>query len=157
MVRSGARVSLRCCAARTAAPASIRWTRNGAAVTEDDGGGVRVSEDGETGELTIRAFDKSRHEGAYRCAVTNAVGTIVSREARIQQACKYCHQLQYSWDSAVVGFSIHEIQYLLDSVFAGFSICGTQCSWSWVFAGVSTHGIQYLWDSVLSAESAQHG
>lgn len=40
------------------------------------------------GNLLINNPDKNRHGGTYQCFASNSFGTIVSREANVQFACK---------------------------------------------------------------------
>lgn len=40
------------------------------------------------GNLLIKRPQASQHGGIYQCIASNTIGTIVSREARVQFACK---------------------------------------------------------------------
>ena len=85
IVKLGTGVTLSCSANRPAQPYMLYWTKNSKKITE--GENVQVN----NGELTIVAFRQGRKgdEGSYRCILGNAMGTIVSKEARLQGACKY--------------------------------------------------------------------
>lgn len=61
-----------------------RWKLNGTDV--DIGTDFRYSV--VEGSLLINNPNKTQDAGAYQCVATNAFGTVVSREAKLQFACK---------------------------------------------------------------------
>lgn len=64
---------------------SSRWQLNGSDV--DLGLEHRYELHG--GDLVVVNPDRDRDAGSYQCFATNSVGTVVSREARLQFACKF--------------------------------------------------------------------
>lgn len=61
-----------------------RWTVDGRAITAESGPNYRLVE----GNLLINNPHVVNHRGVYQCIATNTFGTIVSREAKVQFACK---------------------------------------------------------------------
>ena len=66
-----------------------RWKFNGQEIDMDSN--YNLVE----GNLLIKRPQASQHGGIYQCIATNAIGTIVSREARVQFACKQHFNHQY--------------------------------------------------------------
>lgn len=61
-----------------------RWTVDGRAITAESGPNYSLVE----GNLLINNPHVFSHRGVYQCIATNTFGTIVSREAKVQFACK---------------------------------------------------------------------
>lgn len=61
-----------------------RWKVNGQEIYTESDPSYRLSE----GNLLISEPHAVDHGGVYQCIASNALGTVVSREARVQFACK---------------------------------------------------------------------
>lgn len=48
------------------------------------------------GNLLINNPHVTDHGGVYQCIATNSFGTVVSREAKVQFACKWIFKLSFS-------------------------------------------------------------
>lgn len=83
-VRPFSRVKLRCSAHPK--EATITWTLNG--VTIMDFPNIAIN----GGTLLIRNFESDEgsfsHVGDYQCVATTGVGSVISRVARLEAACK---------------------------------------------------------------------
>lgn len=83
-----------------------RWKLNGTDV--DIGVDFRYSV--VEGSLLISNPNKTQDAGTYQCIAANSFGTIVSREAKLQFACKY--QLYHAVNVTLSFFFTNVIIYL---------------------------------------------
>lgn len=91
-------VTLRC--EPRALSTQILWVFNGEFITSSDEDGLEITH----GRLHIRSFrhrriDGRNQAGTYQCIARNSVGAVISREAVVQQACKYI----VGWCKKVLG------------------------------------------------------
>lgn len=88
IVRPGSSVTLRCSVdLETAATAVVRWTVNGTTLAAQRRRGFELRDGGSV--LRILSFNHPEplsHEGIYQCMATNAIGSVVSREAKLEAA-----------------------------------------------------------------------
>ncbi|XP_066100646.1 contactin-3 isoform X1 [Saccopteryx bilineata] len=115
------RVTLNCEARGNPSP-HYRWQLNGSDL--DLSGGHRYTLRG--GDLVVAGPSRERDAGTYQCFATNSLGTIVSREARLQFA--YLENLKTTQRSAV---SVREGQGVV-------LLCGPpphagELSYAWIF------------------------
>ena len=84
VVRAGSPITLTC--AVQPETATIRWTVNGSVVTSQKRR-IEVRD----GNLRIASFnqpDGVSHEGVYQCVASSRLGSVVSREAKLEVASK---------------------------------------------------------------------
>ncbi|MEQ2280976.1 hypothetical protein AMECASPLE_025676 [Ameca splendens] len=73
------------CRAKGNPPPHYRWKVDGRDIDTDSDPSYSLAE----GNLLINNPHFINHGGVYQCIATNAFGTIVSREAKVQFACEY--------------------------------------------------------------------
>lgn len=99
---------------------TVRWLLNGSVISSQRPRGVELRE----GSLKIAAFNELNdisHEGVYQCLASSPYGTIMSSEARVEEAGKTpsmitCHWLDNAHCATVTQYAMVSYNDLLCNV-----------------------------------------